>query len=122
MTDRPREFVVRRSKWLRGLSSRETWLLDDAGRMCCLGFVAEQCGVATSALLHVDAPVCVTPSESRKLEPALLKSCGDGDSRHTALTCDAIGINDDPSLSDPRREAKLAALFAKHGYRLRFEP
>ena len=38
-----KEFKVIRAKWLRGSDSE---LLDENGKMCCLGFVCSQLGIS----------------------------------------------------------------------------
>lgn len=125
MTERPTEFVVQRSKWLRGQDDGAL-LLDKHGSMCCLGFVAKQCGAADGHLRGRATPSCVAWSDHgavamEALNGVLTQPIYD-DWEDTALSADAIPINDDPTLVDSEREAKLTALFAEHGYTLRFEP
>lgn len=116
LPQRPRAFVVQRSKWLRGLN-RDTWLVDDQGRMCCLGFVSAQCGVSPSAMVRVGAPNGLRWAEGKPLLGLLLVDlrC------HTELAAEAVRLND-ATMDDAEREAQLTALFAAHGYTLRFEP
>ena len=44
-----KRFTVYRNKWNRG-SPTASHLLGNGGKMCCLGFLAEQCGVPRKAI------------------------------------------------------------------------
>jgi hypothetical protein len=129
MSERPTEFVVQRSKWLRGKEDG-TVLLDQHGCMCCLGFVAKQCGVTDYNLLDSGLPSSMGLSEgdedAQRIGGVLLTpqrySSSPGSWRDADLVEVAVEINDSTTLTDDEREARLTALFAKHGYTLRFEP
>jgi len=124
MSEHGREFVVQRSKWLRG-GKPHTFLLDGNGHMCCLGFVAAQCGVADNALRGVGAPRDIEVEDVyRQLQGVLIRQLATRvtDWTDSALADEAMTINDDSALTDAEREAQLTALFADHGYALRFEP
>jgi hypothetical protein len=120
MTEHPREFVVQRSKWLRGLPLNGTLLNANGGR-CCLGFVASQCGVSDEALLNHTVPYAL-PREARSALAGLLLVDVKDRRKHTKLTMAAVVLNDSCSFTDDEREAQLSDLFAAHGYTLRFEP
>lgn len=117
MSEHPREFVVQRSKWLRG-RYRDTFLLDEAGRMCCLGFVSAQCGVPAPAMLRRTTPNGLPEHAGEPLLGLLLKHY----TAHTELATAAVQINDSIGMNDEERESALCTLFAEHGYALRFEP
>lgn len=117
MTEHPREFVVQRSKWLRG-RERDTFLLDEKGRMCCLGFVSAQCGVPAPAMLRRTTPNGLPEHTGEPLLGLLLKHY----TTHTELAAAAVRINDTIGMDDAERESQLSALFVAHGYTLRFEP
>jgi hypothetical protein len=117
MSEHPREFVVQRSKWLRGRKEGAV-LLDESGRMCCLGFVSEQCGVPTAALLGTGVPNRLPDTSGRPLLGLLLRYW----TKHTSLAVRAVEWNDALGITDTERESQLSALFAQHGYTLRFEP
>jgi 3-methyladenine DNA glycosylase Mpg len=125
VSERPTEFVVQRSKWLRGTRGRDTYLFDDHGARCCLGFVASQCGVADSVLLNVAPPRDIKPFEVlQQLDGLLTRPAREyvRDWTDSALADDAMRINDDADITDAERETSLSFLFAEHGYALRFEP
>lgn len=129
MSERPTEFVVQRSKWLRG-NGEGSVLLDRHGCMCCLGFVANQCGMAADVLLDNATPACLRWDDDADMEriAGILAECtgvgayGDDIWADSQLAVVAITLNDDAAISEAERETQLSALFAKHGYALRFEP
>lgn len=114
MTERPKKFVVQRSKWLRGTVVKSV-LLDAEGRMCCLGFVSAQCGVPDEDLIEVSQP-CFTICQAHLV--GLLVT---PDGSHTDLAQYAMMLNDGRMRNDVR-EAQLSALFAEHGYEMEFVP
>lgn len=48
------KFTVYRDKWARGNGAGS--LLDDQGKMCCLGFLGRQCGIEKEDIKHVGMP------------------------------------------------------------------
>lgn len=118
MSEHPREFVVQRSKWLRG-DPMNSALLDEDGCRCCLGFVSSQCGVPDRHMLERATPSVILHS-TEPVVGVLVQATARR--KHTELARHAIPLNDSAMLTDDEREAKLAALFAEHGYALRFEP
>lgn len=107
-----KEFKVIRAKWLRGSDSE---LLDENGKMCCLGFVCSQLGISKELLQDKD-----NPYEIKLLLPYLT------DYYHSmivdsSLSKEAIQINDDVNISDSIRESKLIKLFKQYGLSIKFE-
>lgn len=43
-------FTIKRSEWFRGKGPDDSKLLDDNGKRCCWGFVANQCGIPDEQL------------------------------------------------------------------------
>lgn len=123
MTERPKEFVVKRSKWLRGPQPSDgvSMLLNDEGLMCCLGFVSEQCGVPRKELLHRRSPADLTDGYA-PIRDLLLDGHEHDWDRNSDLAARAIAINDGWLASEEVRESELIRLFAENGYTLRFEP
>lgn len=81
---------------------------------CCLGFVGQQCGIPNAALDGVATPESCT--EQKKYPRWLVKK------GQTEACGKAVTINDDSDLTDAEREAKLRALFRKHGDQIVFRP
>jgi len=48
-------FTIQRSRWLRG-GKRTTYLYDQDGQMCCLGFYGVACGIKTEDLQDLGVP------------------------------------------------------------------
>ena len=109
------EFTIVRDKWLRGEGGPDSSLLNDAGRMCCLGFFAEACGAKDiRGVTWMDAPF-------RSQVPAwawdLLVKYGSDDTDYAASLTKA---NDNKDIGDDEREAKLTELFAEAGIKVNF--
>ena len=113
-----KKFTVRRSEWRRGgtrydNSKGATFLLNEVGYMCCLGFATNQiCRITKKDLLEMDTPSCVLPYKS-----TFTDEHGDNND----LTNRAISINDASNISDKVREERLTALFKKHGIKVTFK-
>lgn len=126
------EFTVQRSRWCRAGTNQAprsenrfykpfsatrdeptSFLLTKAGNMCCLGFVCKQLGAADENMLGVGL---VNDINQIGLAGTLI----DTFDRPTALFDKAIPINDDKTISDAEREAKLVDLFAEYGHKLTF--
>lgn len=121
------ELVIDRSRWLRG-QGPDSMLLDSRGRMCCLGFACVEAGVEADRLLHAGSPEDVGSSHDLLTVPVLsrVKESDDEDGGvhrrvvDTALSQEAIGINDDEEMEDTAREVALAELFAREGIAVTF--
>lgn len=122
-------FTIDRSIWRCGGSIKQTCkgrgateLANSQGFMCCLGQVAGACGVPFQALKLKPSPNMITAPEAKLLDGILTTELGDlADSRQTKLAWDAMDINDDETITQSEREAKLAELFAKHGHEVVFQ-
>lgn len=121
-----REFTIYRDSWRRGGDFGEllekfgdTSLLNGRGMMCCLGQCALELGAKPSSIAAVGEPGDVD-SDAREILTGVLLYDDDGRVRETKLTGRAMEINDDASIEDGPREAKLSALFAKYGFQLSF--
>lgn len=91
--------------------------------MCCLGFVAEQCGVSRKELLGATYPY-----KLRRSAPPLLAYNYESNTPHGVVTLwrdselsgTAAQINDSHGLTDSEREEKLILWFENHGLELIF--
>lgn len=115
-----KRLTIDRARWLRGdLIQEESQLLSPMGRMCCLGFYLEACGVPREKLLNESCP-----SNIEEFVPKQASWLGDinpqSDRLNNLVEDDFIGINDDPKLSDKARELRLTQMFKKRGVRVRF--
>lgn len=119
------KLVIDRSTWLRGEEDAGLLLREADGRRCCLGFLGVSCGIDDDAMASIGCPREVASTEW----PAWLVTSEEtedeyGDAelrRHDSATADRLmAINDDGDLSEPEREKRLAAIFAKHDVEVEF--
>ena len=113
-----KELAIDRSKWKRGSpNSHDTYLLDDDGKMCCLGFYALACGVDEESIRNKTEPDALEfeiPGLSYEDEEAITI-------RNTGFTQNAIPINDSKTMGGAEREEALIRLFKEDGRKLTFE-
>lgn len=120
---------IDRSKWAcaghypEGVEEpKDNRLLHPDGSMCCLGFYTRALGVQipiADSDITVDSEGFGYPPEldayrASNAYASLMGQCG---SEHGVVNVfhDAAQLNDDDSLTDDEREAKIAAYFAAHG-------
>lgn len=104
-------FYVSRKRWKRGTKDGAL-LLHQNGFKCCLGFVGQQCGIPNEKLLRTACPSSIIDGPWPKW---ITQNGWVGEDY-------AIQINDDPTLTDKEREAKLRAIFKSNGDRIVFRP
>jgi hypothetical protein len=116
---------IQRSKWLRGKPG-EGCLRNDDGLQCCLGFVAVDAGFSYAVSAYSD--ICGLCDGEDVFKPPPLfcqlvqvtKHYDEDEYEHmdvggTPLEQSLIDINDDGSIDDATREAKLIELAAQAG-------
>jgi len=124
-----KSFTIDRSFWRRGAGRLDseginsphgrTELRNKNGNACCLGHIAQQCGVTWSALTGVSLPSGLFGASRALLDGVLTDSLFDK-LPNPKIVVMAAGINDSSAISDAEREEKLAELFAKSGIALTF--
>lgn len=112
-----KKLVIERSRWQRG-DKHKAALLTGEGTMCCLGFLAVDCGATPGDILDETTPEIV-PNIAWP-EDVIEENEAAGRFHDSRWTCKAIDINDSPTLSEEYRERDLAEHFAKIGYELEF--
>lgn len=106
-----KKFTVRRSKWLRGTDHGR--LLDEEGKMCCLGFGVNQiCRVTKKDLLDKTRPSNVL------FRNTPFTHC-EGEDR--VFIEKVIDINDSEVISDSVREKRLTKIFKENGIKVTFK-
>ncbi len=116
-----KQLTIDESKWVRGNVGGESALLNEAGNMCCLGFLSKSCGVPTEALAGTAMPDNLSPNHRSQLPAQLF----DTDPRFQAgsdWTTEAADINDDDQLRLSSRRQRLVKHFEKIGIKLKFKP
>lgn len=114
------KFTVKRSKWknARSFTEEETRLLNREGHMCCLGFVAKQCGAKNKDIQYESTPASIEKIPER-LQGIFVY---EGYRSNTPLSVEAMAINDDATITNSVRERKLKSLFKKYGHEIEFVP
>ena len=107
-------FVVDRKTWYRGKGSEGSRLLDSSGQRCCLGFVAEQCGIGDEDLLGSPDIIGVSYPAVVNFPEWLYK---DGETADAGFVYE---VNDSCSISDEKRERMLKRVFAQAGDEIQF--
>lgn len=113
-----KKFVIDRSKWLRGQGSINSYLLDNEGKMCCLGFYAQECGLRPQDIKNVAEPITVVVSKKKDWNSFLIAT--DGAVDNSPDTWKLMEINDDPKLDDKVREKFIKDRFAEHDIKVKF--
>jgi len=123
------KLVIKRKTWLRGATggSGSSCLLDDKGRMCCLGFFGRARGLRPKEIRNVGTPSGVCEYDDK----AVVKIFGplvvlqeykesEGYVEDSDLADHLMTANDDEDISDKSRETKIKKLFAKIGVKVTF--
>ena len=112
--------TIDRLKWRRGGSSHndeegKTQLLNDGGRMCCLGFHAVQiCGASPEEIKGIADP--------QRVEILLVGlQRFDNSDANSYFSASAMAINDEEDIDNEERERRLSELADRHGFRYVFE-
>lgn len=117
------KIVIKRRIWRCGKSGKhrhgelQTKLLDSDGMMCCLGQDAEACGIDREKLFDRE-----DPNEIDQVFGRLSKKISHliHDSTNSKFANDMIKVNDDPYLTDARRELELFLVGKKHRVFIQF--
>lgn len=99
------KLVIDRTKWLRGTGNG--WLLNNEGRMCCLGFECLRHGVVPQKIDSVNMPNSIRDS---RLPVWLMGTDADL----------AANVNDNMNIDDLERESQIKDIFARHEIEVEF--
>lgn len=123
--------VLDNETWCRGTSGEETSaLLNINGKMCCLGFLAKQCGASDEQIYDKLMPnqassfggrfeTCLKPSYWSNLGNVNFpKGLISKDGSDSELGNSIAVINDDNEIDDKTRIKKLNSKFKRLGYKL----
>jgi hypothetical protein len=133
------ELIIKRSEWIRGEEARRSYLYREHDhKRCCLGFLAEQCGINSRLLLNKRAPSNLYATAGLTFPPAMQFLLSEDRSTDSPVANALMVINDTPvarvanvneydSLhidfevtSEEQREAKITTMLAQHGITVRF--
>lgn len=113
-------------KWLRnpsgkGVHGDTSRLRNGKGAMCCLGFLAQACGVDLRKANESDSPLtpsCLSPADAAKLPASVVEKYEDMWStryRNTTWAAEAMALND----SNPSSAADAPKTLAERKFRLK---
>jgi len=112
------KLVIDRSRWIRGLDPRASYLIRrEDQKMCCLGFYGLACGVPSEELLGK-----FSPNDSKTfaaLQPWLISEWSALEGMLSA-SCNNLMRYNDSILYDSNREKLITLEFAKHGVEVEF--
>lgn len=115
-----KEFVVKRSQWLRG-DFENSYLSNDKGMKCCLGFYSCAAGFLDKDIKMQGAPNELVDSSGKVWDTFLLESpTEDSESCNSNACFDLMSINDDDTSDDAEKEFLLKEKFAEHGVKVTF--
>ena len=88
--------------------------------MCCLGYYGLACGLSPEQLMNKENPIECS-SWNSSLSSWLFGSISLNGRFASSEDClNLMGYNDDEDIDDETREAKITAIFAKHGIQVEF--
>lgn len=105
------KFQIKRSQWLRGEGSENSYLLRSKdGKKCCVGFFANACGLNDDVIKNRADLVSI--NHNINFDENLNKLIIDGILRlNNDISCNIYKTNDDKYLCDGEREPLLATYF-----------
>lgn len=132
----PMTFTVQRSKWLRGSEPMKMSGLNEGGEFCCLGFLCMKAGYEPEQIAGLSYPNALGNkiNHSKKLDekpldtqdfhpilqPFLAHKFQSGDFYVGGVTRRIGQINDDGTITDEEREAKVTKEFEALGITVKF--
>lgn len=121
------KLIIEEDKWLRGEGSMASRLLRPAdGKMCCLGFLALQCGYTEEQISDYSAPKSIVYDYGGKPKGSFEKLVSiNTDNHHRSVQCTNIcerlmEANDDQSLSNIGRKCRISELFKEINIEVEF--
>ena len=111
-----KEFVIDRAKWLIA-KPHDSCLLNNEGKMCCLGFLAKALGADSGDIRDQKCPEYVVSFVDWP-EFLLVERGNEIIDSPTAGTL--MKINDDKKEPKARREKRIAKIFAENGWNVTF--
>ncbi len=106
--------IIDRRRWWRGQTSKESELQKDGGQRCCLGFACLALGLNEDQILR-----CCYPAKTFH-ELKGLTELQWGIIRNTEFSKEAAIVNDDATITDKVREAKLKEMAFEAGFVFEF--
>lgn len=118
-----KKFTVDRRTWLRGEGGVSSKLMRSSdGKMCCLGFLGEACGLTKTALRDNGDFTDLSRPLIAEIPQELVKR-GDhvGLYSNTEIATQLMNLNDETGIDDIERERSLTCIFAQIGLTVEFQ-
>lgn len=96
------KFRIDRQTWYRGKGSDESYLLNDSGKMCCLGFFCLEDGLDANDIENKRTPFSLGSYAPSQLNNTFYHKI-----------CTLMSLNDSETISDTDREQELKQEFLK---------
>lgn len=113
--------VIDRDRWSRGGLNGPVRMLNASGCMCCLGFLARECGYEESEMADRGGPVAVRMLTGRDLFPPTLQVGEQGGPvDDLIITNDRIYDDDGHRMTERDRESEITRLMAQAGVEVEF--
>jgi len=106
-----KKLVIDRKRWNRGRGGSS--LLNNQGKMCCLGFLAKSFGHSEEDILNVTIPSGIENANLNKWHGLLQKSSVESQNCVTNTCNHLMEINDNFRMTSSYRENRLKELFKK---------
>ena len=119
-------FVIDERRWLHGekdTPSYEGVLRNKEGKMCCLGFFAQSCGVKPKDMVEIGMPDALESKLPRKLLQFAFEidKCSDEVELYLKNPVEYLSdANDDEGYTLVQRKRKITSLFKKLGVEVTF--
>src|ERR1700728_1509858 len=115
-----KKFTVVRKDWYRGKGNEKSCLVNNANRLCCLGFYAEACGLDRQTIRNLPSPEEAVKASQGKTAQTIqdkevtrksdviweVKLTSENYGNNTQLCNQLMEINDDENLKDDIRESR----------------
>lgn len=111
------KFMVDRRTWYRGRGNENSKLLRADGQRCCIGFVAQQCGVADDSMMDIGEVAGLKEDDQQKFPSWMQPNRG---THEKNSVYGAYSDNDDSMIDDATREAHLIKRFKEQGDEIEF--
>lgn len=109
-----------RSGWSWNGTSASSALLRRDGTMCCLGFLARDCGIPETSIRFVPSPKFTDAEYDNRWPQGTFDMVKSTTRKNSQLIAQMISVNDDVSLLNEEREGRLRELFLRLDYEVEF--
>lgn len=114
------KLTIKRSKWYRGNGEVESMLLNENGKMCCLGFLAIKCNLKKKEIRWQPSPIDVFRDGAQFTSNTFAKLIDEGKYFNSPISVQLMSANDDAYIKGSKRESLIKKLMGKIGVDVRF--